>query len=187
MGGRVADSDKDCDQSQNDRRNECSERLDRDALPERLTLYPSSEPPGRRLAFHADIVAGGEVNPGSGCTSVGAGRRAAHPPLRRLRHAAATACDQRAWGGHQTAPRPTASSCELPSTSTVRTTRRLARSIRETVPSSELATHTAAGVTATPAAPRPTSIGRRASLRPRCWMFDVGWAIAGARRCGLRR
>ena len=31
------------------------------------------------------------------CTSVGAGRRAAHPPLRRLRHAAATACDQRAW------------------------------------------------------------------------------------------
>jgi hypothetical protein len=63
MGGRVADSDKDCDQSQNDRRNECSERLDRDALPERLTLYPSSEPPGRRLAFHADIVAGGEVNP----------------------------------------------------------------------------------------------------------------------------
>jgi hypothetical protein len=38
------------------------------------------------------------------------------------------------------------------------------------VPSSELATHTAPAVTAAPAAPRPTSIGRRASLRARCWM-----------------
>jgi hypothetical protein len=23
--------------------------------------------------------------------------------------------------------------------------------------------------------------------KARCWMFDVGWAIAGARRCELRR
>ena len=40
------------------------------------------------------------------------------------------------------------------------------------VPSSELATHAAPAVTAAPAAPRPTSIGRRASLRARCWMLD---------------
>jgi hypothetical protein len=49
-------------------------------------------------------------------------------------------------------------------------TRRLPRSIRETVPSSELATHTAPAATATPAAARPTPIGRRASLRTRCGM-----------------
>ena len=53
----------------------------------------------------------------------------------------------------------------------IRTARRLPRSIREKVPSSELAAHKAPAATATPAALRPTP-GRRASRRARCWTLD---------------
>jgi hypothetical protein len=62
--------------------------------------------------------------------------------------------------------------CELPQTSTVRTTHRLPRSIRETVPSSELATHTVPAATAGAAADtdRQAGVAKGAMLEVRCWM-----------------
>jgi hypothetical protein len=118
------------------------------------------------------------------CTSVGAGRRAAHRPLRRLRHAAATACDQRAWVVTQTAPRPTASSCELPSKPTVRTTRRCrgrsGRGAVERVGYPHRAGRDGGAGGAAADLDWQAGVAKGA-------MLDVGWAIAGARRCGLRR